>query len=204
MAPEVALAADQALLEQALQQGGVVVERPSPSLLEYLGDVLRGIAFAIARAVERIFDMVGGGTTLGVLFAVILALALLFLVFVLFRLWRTRPRPLPARAEVLPAAATPAPANEDWEAKVEGHLRRGEINAALEALWWWLASRLKTPAVERSWTTRELVLRAGRRDLLRAVMPFDRLLYAAGTPGADDVRGVQQTLRRAVGDESRA
>ena len=106
------------------------------------------------------------------------------------------------RARWTDAAAPSLPPGADWEGELERRLARGDVPAALEALWWWLAGRLEAPAAEASWTTRELVVRAGRRDLLRLVMPLDRLLYGAGQPSEGEVRGLFASLRGALPAEA--
>ena len=71
--------------------------------------------------------------------------------------------------------------------------------AACEALWWWLARSLLADPVEASWTSRELLVHAGRRDLTPGVRHLDRLIYGAVPPSPDDVRGLWGELREALG-----
>ncbi len=78
-------------------------------------------------------------------------------------------------------------------------LEAGDVSAAVEALWWWLASGLVADRAEPSWTSRELVARAGRQDLLADVRRLDRMMYGAARPSADDVSRLWSDLREAVG-----
>jgi hypothetical protein len=189
--------ANRALVEEAVRQGGVATERPSPGIAEYgaelaaaLEEVVRTLAEAVGGAVPDNF-LVG---CLGFFFV----LTVLLVFWLLLRIWLKRRKPA-AAVELAPAsAAPPLPPGADWEGEVERRLASGEVHGALEALWWWLAGRLEAPAAEASWTTRELVQRAGRRDLLRLVMPLDRLLYGAGQPSTGEVRGLFETLRGAL------
>ena len=73
------------------------------------------------------------------------------------------------------------------------------MTASTEALWWWLAGVLVGDRAEASWTSRELVARAGRRDLLADVRRLDRLMYGAGRRRIEDVRDLWRALRTAVG-----
>lgn len=202
MAAERLAAADPVLVERALREGAVATERPGSSLAEYAGDVGGAVARFVMELLGTILNAVGGAVSAsfltGVLFLVV-ALALGALVFLVLRWFWQRPAARPA-VELVPAGGSPElPPGADWEAEVERRLARGEIRPALEALWWWLAGRLAALQAERSWTTRELVQRAGRQDLLRAVVPLDRFLYAAGEPGAGEVRGLFESLRRRLG-----
>jgi hypothetical protein len=115
-------------------------------------------------------------------------------------IWRRR-RPRRAEGEPVPMAAAAASLDAldvDWERQVEGMLARGEVAAALAAVWRWLAAALGQPAPPESWTTRELVRDAGRRDLLPLVRRFDQLLYGREEAAAADVLDLLRRLRTAV------
>lgn len=209
---EVPAAADRLLVEQALRESGAATDRPGLGAVDYFADLGQAFARLISWVIENLIDAAGGAVSadfligaLGIFFAV----AVLVAVFLLLRLWLRRPRPQ-RPVELAPgAAATELAPGMDWEAEVEARLSRGEIRPALEALWWWLADRLadrpdgegrkKAAEPEASWTTRELVQRSGRRDLLRVVGPLDRFLYSDSRPSAADVRGLLGHLRAALG-----
>ena len=196
-------AADPALVEQALRQGQVAQERQGVGFTDYFFDFGKRVAQWLLELVGQLSAAVGGMVSadfligaLGVLFL----LAFLALVFLLLRAAFRRRKAPEKPVELVPASHAPElPPDADWEAEVERRLSRGEVRHALEALWWWLAKQLGAGGAERSWTTRELVLRSGRRDLLRQVMPLDRLLYAGLEPTADEVRGLARRLRGELG-----
>lgn len=202
MPVEPLLAADPALVEQALREGAVATQRPAPGIADYGADLGAAVARFFIELLGSILGAVGGAVSadflVDVLFGV-LALAVAALLFLVLRwlLEKRRPRPV---VELAPQGGPPAlPPGADWEAEVETRLARGEARPALEALWWWLAGRIEARSAERSWTTRELVRRAGRKDLLRAVVPLDRFLYGAGEPRPSEVRDLFDTLRRRLG-----
>ena len=67
-------------------------------------------------------------------------------------------------------------------------LEGGDVAGALEALWWWLAASVTlNAAIDESWTTRELLVRARRPELLRAGSGLDALMYGRSSPSAADV-----------------
>lgn len=196
--PAPAAEADPALVEEAVRQGSVAAERLPPRVAEYAYD----LTAYLGRLLERLIKAAGGAVPenfgVGCLgFVVVLALLLAF--WLLLRLWLGRSKKGPESVELAPASAAPAlPPGADWEGELEERLGRGEVHAALQALWWWLAGRLGAPAAQASWTTRELVERAGRRDLRLLVTPLDRLLYGAGQPTAGEVRGLFDSFRAAL------
>ena len=88
---------------------------------------------------------------------------------------------------------------ERWKAELDRHLARGDVTAALEALWWWLACGLLPRDVDPSWTTRELISHAGRWDLTAWVRRLDRMIYGAEPPAVDEVRRFWGDLREELG-----
>ncbi|MCP4657846.1 MAG: hypothetical protein GY856_20760, partial [bacterium] len=87
---------------------------------------------------------------------------------------------------------------ERWEAELGRHLAGGDVTAALEALWWWLACGLLPRDVDPSWTTRELISHAGRWDLAAWVRRLDRMIYGAEPPAVDEVRRFWGDLREVL------
>lgn len=196
--PAPAIEADRALVEEAVRQGGVATERLSPRVADYAYELTAYLGGLLERLIKAAGGAVPESFGVGCL-GFIVVLALLLACWLALRMWLRRSKKEPAAVELAPASSAPAlPPGADWEGELEGRLVRGEVHAALEALWWWLAGRLGAPAAESSWTTRELVARAGRRDLLRLVTPLDRLIYGAGQPTAGEVRGLFDTLRAAL------
>ena len=186
---------DRPLLEQLVEDGGVLTETPRPRLSEYVVDVVNGVLLRIS---EWLF---GAGslddTALRVvqwMIAVIVVLLAAMLFWRWLRWWRGRARVRIERPLDV-VALEPAAVDVDWRAELEVRLEGGDAAGALEALWWWLAVRLEQVEAEASWTTRELVHRAGRRDLLPLVRRWDRLVYGGGEPDIDGVRGLWSGLR---------
>jgi hypothetical protein len=125
-----------------------------------------------------------------------IALVVLFAVVVRLLAAR-RGRGRPAQEAPQPArVSAPAPARDAaaWRAELERLLAAGEVAAALEAAWWWLARALLGERVDPSFTGRELVERSGRRDLLPLIRRFDVLAYGPRRPEPEEVRGFAARL----------
>lgn len=195
-------AGDRALLERVLRETRADTTPPTASGRDYLA----ALAEAFARWVARELGVLGPllHVPASVLYAV--AWTLLAVVAAVLAVAATRlvTRLVTRRgARVVPAAAPPGEAltgpplaTDAWAQELERRLQGADPRAALQALWWWLARRLKGAAAEPSWTTRELLLTAGRTDLQAEGRVLDRLLYAAGTPSMADIRGLALRLRR--------
>lgn len=199
-------AADRAGLEEVVAEAGVVTTPGAPGWASYLKDL--GVAFVLFLA--QLFEgfdpklvPVAGSVAVTVarvlLFLTSVVLILLLLRWLRHRLRRVKTaapsvRELP-ETDTLDAGAVSA---DEWAARLESHLAAGEVAAACQALWWWLARSLVRAPVEGSWTSRELLSHAGRRDLTPSVRVLDRLIYGATKPGADDVRRLWGELREAL------
>ncbi|MET0553450.1 MAG: hypothetical protein ABW221_10470 [Vicinamibacteria bacterium] len=194
-------AADQQLLARVMEEQAVARALPEPSWMEYLWHVLRT---AIEAVLDPLMSRLGGLPVGSIARALAIAFAgavVLLAVALAVRLLRRRaradaPAGVPAPA-VLPADAGTRPA-EDWHAALEARLAGGDVAGALEALWWWLAASVAREPVDGSWTTRELLARAGRPDLRAFSVGLDRLAYAAARPRADEVRAFFDRLRAAL------
>lgn len=117
-------------------------------------------------------------------------------------LWRRRPAPKVGDGAVEPE--TPRDTHEapaDRAAQLRRRLTSGDVAGALEALWWWLAEALGTPRADPAWTSRELLLHAGRRDLRGELRHFDRLAYGPSEPTAGEVRTLWRRLAEQVGGQ---
>ena len=171
-------------------------------------DWLREVALAFARWMSDVLDPVARrlGTRVDWLeYAaatfVIVTLALLVYfsgrTLVLAALRRTRGRAPAVGAPGAPArtAARDAAA---FREEVEALLARGDVAGALAALWWWLASTLLARAVDPSWTSRELLERAGRRDLLPLALSLDRQAYGPVPPPVAEVRHLAARFEEAL------
>jgi hypothetical protein len=182
--------ADAALLERVIAESGVDATPTEASglelWLESLGEELRRLIGSLLELLEG----VTGSTSLppwvgwGLLAVLLVAAAALLL----RGSGRARRRPAPPVSPPLEVELEAPRSASEWRAAIEGALARGELEAALTALWWWLASRLAPQEAQPSWTTRELVVRSGRRDLAPLVARFDALAYGPLAPEPVEVR----------------
>jgi hypothetical protein len=198
--------ADADALAQVRETGVLRSDQPSVGLGAYLrflaqrfqAWLLNGIVSTLARLthVENVFVLLGKLLIWGTIGLVLLAAA------ILLARWLHRQRRAETNSET---ALAPAPGalqgrNADaWRGEIERRLAAGELAAALEAAWWWLAVSLMADRVDPAWTSRELIERAGvaaerRRALLPTVRRLDALTYGPVAPRAADVRGLIDRL----------
>ena len=197
-----ATAADHELLRRLSVEENVATRDPRPGLDHYLGDA--GATFMVWLAeVLRPYLEEGGlverliGSGVPILLGVLL---LIVLILVIRRFLRRTPAGRREVAAVERRAAAERRDEHDPEAELRTAFESGDVAAALEALWWWLAMALGASGADPAWTTRELVMRAGRRDLLPAIRPFDRLVYGGGEATMVEVRQLHASLERAAGE----
>jgi hypothetical protein len=186
--------ADPDLVRRVLIETGVVREPSGPSLAGYVS----AWGEAIARWISDFFSA-RPGLAEGIVSAMelvaigVVATAAVLLIAVVVRRASRRKTAAPSTPaswsrvpEPVPAAAIDRAA---WRSELEARLSRGDVTGALEALWWWLAASLGMDvAVDPSWTTRELLGKARRPELLGASATLDVLMYGRGAPSERDVR----------------
>ncbi len=200
-----ALEGDRELLRQTMIDARIASDRSRPGLTQWAQDV--GLAFSqwLGRWMDRVLPgfnrwlvpFIEPATKfLLTLLAVVL---FVFLVRFIVERWRLRESASSEPIQHLDADDEVESAAREWEDELRRHLGRGDVAAATQALWWWLAGRLAADRAEPSWTSRELVVRAGRRDLLADVHRLDRMMYDVRQPSADDIRRLWGDLREAVG-----
>lgn len=202
---EVAEAAtiDPTWLGQLAEAEGVVIEVSKPGLAEYSRDLGEAISYAIN---DWLAGWVPGvGSVLAPLAPTILKALLIILgitvAFILIRRWLS---PGPAKEEVrqvvelASGSVSEARSPVIWAAELARSLEAGQIADALAALWWWLASQITSERVDPTWTSRELLRQAGRRDLQMLADRLDRLMYGPEVPGREQVSVLFQELREAV------
>lgn len=181
--------ADPGMVRQILGQTGVATKPDGPTLTSYLGALI-----------EALVRWISGrpGLASGILYAALaiaigtVAFALTLAVLSIIRRVRfggTRGPSAPQlRGIEIPEDASPMRDRFAWKAEIEARLSRGDIAGALEALWWWLASSLPLESdADASWTTRELLVKARRRELLNLGGTLDVLMYGPRTPLPEDV-----------------
>ncbi|HEX4495854.1 MAG TPA: hypothetical protein VIE43_09320 [Thermoanaerobaculia bacterium] len=175
------------------------VERtPLPPESSYLGELARTLERFLADA------LLAGARALhvpaGALWAVVALLAALVVLLIgralLLRRRRRPPVDEPDRAARM-AAAVPRDA-AGWRAELERRLAGGEVAAALEALWWWLARSLAGAEAEPDWTSRDLVARSAGRELRDLVRRLDAFTYGPRPPAVEDLRGLVGRLEEAL------
>jgi hypothetical protein len=191
--------ADQELMRRVLAEQAVVQVPPAPSWSEYLLHVLRTVVEMLLAPLLRNLPMAGLARWMLVTVLAVAVVALLALVVRALR--RRRRRPGAPAVEVAAArerAAARALDPAAWRTRLDAHLGSGDVAAALDALWWWLAVSVAREPVDPSWTTRELLARAGRTDLGGFSAALDRLAYAAARPAAADVRAFAERLQAAL------
>jgi hypothetical protein len=202
--PQPGLAADHALLEKAVRDTRVDTRPPEPSILEWVRFVVgRAVGWVLkaidpgAGAREVITDVVTWASL------AVVATALATLAVALRRLWRRRLR-RPDLAGAGFTAGTDLTAGKDprdaatWWGRLQDALGDGAPDAALAALWWWLATALVGSGADPSWTSRQLLERTGRRDLRRLVGRLDALAYGPVPPGMDAIRHLAHELAESV------
>lgn len=194
--------ADRAVLQRVLTSSGV--ERtPVPPEGSYLGELARAALDALFQGLEKGARMIHLPPEVLIAAAfVAAALALLLIVRALLPHLRRLGRRTPGSEERLAAAAIPAPAAEldaaGWRAELDRRLAAGLPAEALEAAWWWLARSLAGSRALADWTSRDLVLRAGRPDLAALIRRLDAFIYGPRRPAAEEVRGLVSRLEDAL------
>ncbi|MDA8017718.1 MAG: hypothetical protein MPN21_09745 [Thermoanaerobaculia bacterium] len=192
--------ADAEALAEVYRQG-VDTSSASPGIGEYFRDT---IIYGLGRLFDWLGEKWGAFSWLNwdlvqtVLSAVLLALVG-WLLFVLLRRFLARRGEQQNDGRVLvDSPRRPTTASHDWAEELRLRLERGDVAAALEALWWWLAAQVGVPNADPSWTSRELLIHAGRGDLRRPVRSLDHMIYGPVPPRAVEVGELWQRLQPLV------
>lgn len=185
--------ADGELVRRILAETRVATRPAGPSLTSYGGAWIEAAMRWITELFRERPGLASGILDVALIAAILtvaLALALVVLSIVQ-RLHRRAARgPSVPRmgAEVISDYAPPSRDRFAWKTEVEARLSRGDIPGALEAFWWWLAWSLPLESnIDPSWTTRELLVNARRRELLGLGRDLDVLMYGPRTPLPEDV-----------------
>ncbi|HKD18458.1 MAG TPA: hypothetical protein VKG23_11375 [Thermoanaerobaculia bacterium] len=186
--------ADPGVLREVLAQARVVQTPAGPRL----GSYFAALAAALVRWIARAFHTRPELSESIALAVSVTALALLAAALSVLAIWLWRRlaarRSAPAAAESpseWQTAPDPASARGDrsrWRSRIDELLSAGDVAGALEAVWWWFASSLDLDgAIDGSWTTRELLRRAGRPELSPSASTLDLLMYGRRVPSPADV-----------------
>lgn len=185
--------ADGEMVRRILAETGVATKPAGPPLTAYVGAWIEAVMRWVAGFFKERPGLADGILGAAIIIAVLtVALALTLVVLSIVRRVRGRaPRgpsvPRLAWTET-PEGAPPLRDRLAWKAEIEARLSRGDIAGALDAFWWWLASSLPLESdVDASWTTRELLVKARRRELLGLGARLDVLMYGPRIPSPGDV-----------------
>lgn len=205
-------------LVELLEESGVAQRSPSPGLVAWVEELISRVSLRLGRRIRQLFDRLEGwlltsleslGLPSGVwLRRTALAIVVVALVLVLvqgLRALAARRRRGKLRSSAAgETVALPAPraAGADdaaaWRGEAERRLAEGRLAEALEAVWWWLARALAGERADPSWTGRELLLHAGRRDLAPVVRRLEAMTYGPVRPAAAEVHGFVAELAGAL------
>lgn len=174
---------------------------PSPPDASYFGELFAAARRALAEA------LLAGGRMLNlprpVVYGIAVALAglaaLLLIRMVLARVRAASPREPEAGAVAVGDRPAPAPRDAaGWRAELERRLAEGRIPEALEAAWWWLARSVAGEKAEPDWTSRDLLARARRRELVPLVRRLDAFIYGPRQPETEELRALVGRLEEAL------
>jgi hypothetical protein len=193
MPPLVYHPADGEMVRQILRETGVATKPAGPQLSSYLGAWIDALMRWIVGFFAERPVFAGGILTAAVIIAIVtVALALTLVALSIVRRVRDRgprgPSVLRIGGTETPEDVPPLRERFAWRAEIEARLSRGDMAGALEAFWWWLATSLSLESnVDASWTTRELLERARRHELLGLGGALDVLMYGPRTPLPENV-----------------
>jgi len=191
--------ADRALLERVLASTGV--ERtPVPPESSYFGELISAAREAVNDALRRGVEMVHLPRPAMIAAAFLAAAVALFLIVrtLLPRLRRRRPAVPVGELAVVTAAQAATLDAAGWRAELERRLAAGMTAAALEAAWWWLARSLAGSQAEPDWTSRDLVARTRRSDLMGLIRRLDAFIYGPLRPAPEEVRSLVARLEEVL------
>ena len=189
-------------LQRRLTEHRVALTSSKPGPMAYLADVVRHLS-QLSRSwfsgrLGGLDPQLSAWMTQGTR-AMVVVLSILLVVLVVRR-FSHRPWRVPAAEPTTPLESRPEELGLDsWRRQVEEALSRGDVAAALNALWWWWACRLQAREVDPSWTTRELLRAVGRGDLRRLGRRFDYLAYGSEAVSAEEVGSLWHALQEPSG-----
>lgn len=199
--------ADLERIQRILSESQVETSVPKPAWSEYFRELYLRFWMWVARRLDPLgpaFKEVIRG--LGYFILVIAGCSIVALLIVIgqmiYRSYVRRRASAPLPLEPANARSRAAGRNLDpawWRRELERRLDEPDAPAALEALWWWFACAVAGGRLELSWTTREVALHAGRRDLLPLVSDLDVMAYGIVRPDLARVRELTGSVDRVLG-----
>jgi len=189
---------DRAVVDRVLSEARVDAAVPEPGWPAYLQTVVESLFEWLRGADAPPLDLEGYAWVTWAAAWTIVAVAVAWIAVMIVRVVRARGRRARAVSGTVVESEAIALRGRDgraWRAELERRLESGALGPALEALWWWFACAvLGRNDLERSWTSREVVVRAGRPDLLGLAREIDRMLYGPRRPEIDELRGLRSRL----------
>lgn len=194
--------ADLELMRRVLEESGVDQTVPAPSWSAYFEMLLEAFAAWLVRHFPRLHGLASIPRRIGPAIAVAgVVLVVAILVWVARTALVRRRRAAAAAPTPPPLPSAPRQTERDrrgWRHEIERRLAVGDVEGALEALWWWFARSICAGRIDPSWTSRELLASSGRTDLTPVARALDRLLYGSERPDADGLRHFLGRLEAAL------
>jgi len=195
--------ADLALLRRVLEETGVDQTVPSPSWSAYFERLIEAAGRWLVSHFPRLQGLASLPRRLGpaaAFLGIVFVVAVLFWVarMVVLRRRQAGATAPPAKPPLPPASRVPERDRPAWRHEIERRLAAGDIEGALEALWWWFARSVCPGRVDPAWTSHELLASSGRADLAPVAGALDRLLYGFARPDADELRRFLGRLEAAL------
>jgi hypothetical protein len=195
--------ADLALMRRILDETGVDQTVPTPSWSAYFDTLSEALAEWLVRHFPRLEGLASLPRRLGPAAAVVaVALVVAVLAAMAWMALRRRRQPpaatRPATAAHLRASRPSERDRQAWRHEIERRLAAGDVEGALEALWWWFARSVSAGPIDPSWTSHELLACSGRADLTPVAGALDRLLYGYERPDAGHLRRFLGRLEAAL------
>jgi hypothetical protein len=193
--------ADPAAVERLLREAGVDREIAPVSWSQYFESLVEALLERLFGDNSPLHDFLQQHTGIPrwITYALLATVVLIALAIVV-EIVRRRARGVSPAGEGRHVSSRPLPAARDaaaWRAELERRLAGGERGPALEALWWWFALSVAAEVPE-SCTSRELVARAGRPELVSPARELDRLLYGPQRPQAPELRAMVRHLEQVL------
>jgi len=196
--------ADRDLLARILAEAGVERSLPEPSWGEYVNEVVQALAAWLLEPLQRFSSSraLWPQVVAWVLLAALVSVLVLFLARFLLRNVKRREGgatpSLSLAAERAEDAERATRDRETWRAEIERRLSADQVEAALEAVWWWLAVSLLARSVDPAWTSRELLAAANRRELSPLAATLDRMVYGPTRPNVPEIHGLVSRVEAAL------
>jgi hypothetical protein len=185
--------ADLALIHRLLEETGAAQTHPPPGWSGYVEALAQAFAEWLSHRVPGLQGLSTLPAKLGPLAVVVGAVLVASLLYAVRR--AALRRRLDRHAAASPAAPSPSTASpaiehdrRAWRQEIDRRLAAGNVEGALEALWWWFARSVSADRVDSSWTSHELLARCARADLAPLARALDRLLYGSERPRPEDLR----------------